>query len=931
MKPLRLELEGWARFRERQVISFEDLTLFAIAGPTGAGKTLILDAICFALFGVTPRLSQKLESLVSSEADRLAVELQFEVAAGIHRVVRSIELKASGNASKSIRVERLEDGRWKLVPETDRLKAADERLEQLVGFDFRSFTRSILLPQGQFDEFLHGDARLRRTLLKELLDLGRVERMREEASKRERSDSTRLAGIQARLEAGALEQAPVRLRALRQELEALEQADAGAREQLERLRAELQQAREVTELHEALRRLAPELSEKKAAQERAPQLRRELEEGRKAAALAPLLRLHAQLSSQLETGEAELEKLTARLPRLQEQAEEAGRAAEAASNALVAQEAGLKARIAKLHGLLPLAGRLQRLGGAPQGLAGDPAAWDEERLNRLLSLEERLGSLEVAGRRATRLEERSRQLETEAAAAEKERDRLTERLDALLREGTQAASRVDEAARLVVTLQQSGGDTASSLRRSLQVGGTCPVCGQPVHDLPHETGPELAAAREELKKREDTRNELREQYQQARTALAGLTERLKANSDARCEARDSLADTRHELEQLLTGFSEAGLAGTPDEIAGALRRETAAQLAAAGARLSEAAGGGDAAEAVAELERQLSALQEAERKSANALTQARHNLELARGQLEMREQEQETRRAEAQQQRSELDAQLRAAGFADDAALESASREPERLSQLEELLERGTRELEALLQREADLKERLAGRADRPQDVQSLQEQLDELERLQAEALQRRGSLEAGIRQERKLADELSGLLKERREVEDSRDVWKVLARDLQDNNFTDFLLAGMQQLLARRASSIIRKVTDGRFDLHLSGTREFEVSDAWAGGTRRSVRSLSGGETFIVSLALALALSDAAAGGRRLGALFLDEGFGTLDAETLDSVAGVLESLSTDGRMVGIITHVTELSERLPARLLIRKEAEGSTAYWED
>ena len=98
--------------------------------------------------------------------------------------------------------------------------------------------------------------------------------------------------------------------------------------------------------------------------------------------------------------------------------------------------------------------------------------------------------------------------------------------------------------------------------------------------------------------------------------------------------------------------------------------------------------------------------------------------------------------------------------------------------------------------------------------------------------------------------------------------------------------------------------------------------------GERRRAETLSGGETFLASLALALELSEQvqrAAGSVPLGSLFIDEGFGSLDSETLDTVAGAVESLQAGGRMVGIITHIVELTERLPARLVVEKTAAGA------
>jgi exonuclease SbcC len=160
-------------------------------------------------------------------------------------------------------------------------------------------------------------------------------------------------------------------------------------------------------------------------------------------------------------------------------------------------------------------------------------------------------------------------------------------------------------------------------------------------------------------------------------------------------------------------------------------------------------------------------------------------------------------------------------------------------------------------------------------------------------------------------------------------EIHKQLALDLRSDRFQEYLMTRVQQRLARRASAIIRSVTDGRFDLHLLDG-DYLVADAWAGGELRSARTLSGGESFVASLGLALALSDTLAGNAALGALFLDEGFGTLDRATLESVTTVLESLTSEGRMVGVITHVPELSERLPARLVVTKGQGGSTVAWD-
>jgi exonuclease SbcC len=137
-------------------------------------------------------------------------------------------------------------------------------------------------------------------------------------------------------------------------------------------------------------------------------------------------------------------------------------------------------------------------------------------------------------------------------------------------------------------------------------------------------------------------------------------------------------------------------------------------------------------------------------------------------------------------------------------------------------------------------------------------------------------------------------------------------------------------------AAATLYELSSGQYSLRSSAEDEFVVVDHRNADETRSVRTLSGGETFQASLALALALSDqlaelSAAGGAKLDAIFLDEGFGTLDADTLETVAGTIESLGTSGRMVGIVTHVPGLAERVPVRYRVRRTDRAAQVERED
>ena len=159
----------------------------------------------------------------------------------------------------------------------------------------------------------------------------------------------------------------------------------------------------------------------------------------------------------------------------------------------------------------------------------------------------------------------------------------------------------------------------------------------------------------------------------------------------------------------------------------------------------------------------------------------------------------------------------------------------------------------------------------------------------------------------------------------------RALAQHLTAPGFKGWLLAAAFDRLVSGASERLRELSSGQYTFQSNGKFEFDVVDHANAGETRSAKTLSGGETFLASLALALALAEhvsdlAAAGTARLESIFLDEGFGALDGETLDIVATAIEELATKGRTVGIVTHVTDLAERIPVRFKVSKTPATAT-----
>ena len=203
-------------------------------------------------------------------------------------------------------------------------------------------------------------------------------------------------------------------------------------------------------------------------------------------------------------------------------------------------------------------------------------------------------------------------------------------------------------------------------------------------------------------------------------------------------------------------------------------------------------------------------------------------------------------------------------------------------------------------------------------------ELLDAVSAAQAQAQAEAKRINKAIADAAKLRAELTTLHRD-------HDLANGLATHLSARGFEKWLVNEAVRRLVVGASEILGELSAGQYALTIDDAGNFLVTDHHNADEQRSARTLSGGETFLASLSLALALSDqlaelATKGAARLDAIFLDEGFGTLDPETLDTVAATVENLAARGRMVGVVTHVRELADRIPVQFRVKKDLRGST-----
>ncbi len=894
-------------FRQYQSVQFAGLDLFAIIGPTGSGKSALLDAMTFALYGSTPRLgSSGMEALISQSEQGCSVSLEFEVRGERYLVARSRGRKAAQNQVKLERWNPEGAGRW-VAAATNKVKETDALIVQAVGLDYTAFTRAVLLPQGKFAEFLTGTSKQRQELLGDLMNLEEIKQMAGHARDQHKRLDDALKGIHKRLDAEYADISPELLDQWGRDHEAAERRSEELIERREKLNAALLRLRELGQLTEAHRKAAQALQTHDAQTGAVRQGAERASGARRVAGVLPLI-------DRQEDSAGTLQKAAGTLG-AQERALEgtlAGLETAGETLAVAAREHEtlpvLESQVEALREAEALSARLKRAGGRPDSSHAQPLPWDEETHAQAQKAAEQhkknaLERSQLALKRSVL--ERQR---LEHAAEEALQTRELADLERFKQEGIQTRRRRDEAEAHLKAAQERAG--VQGARHLLHVGEPCPLCEQLVTTLPAPHPGELDALRGALEKLNATLEVLRDRCNELIVNTRARAKNSAGRTEEFREEEESLNDREAELRT-----AEASIVGDPADT-------VARYLAGLAARVRQ--GGKDPASALKKVQddirrvrQQLEQARSAHAQAESGRAVAQSNLANARSQWVERAHEQQQAQAALDSKLNELSlsaAQARAAALpeAQIAALEAAARQHQ---------ERRDR-LDAEL---TDLTYKLGARTFDPQQLSSAERTLGSLDAELRTCLERGGQLLEMLRSGRERLARKAALEAEAVQTAAQLDTWKTLSSSLGVQEFQSYLLQEVESRLLSGAGHLLQDISDGRYRLELEDG-DYVVRDLWNAGDTRAVRTLSGGETFLASLALAIALSDYLAGNQILGALFLDEGFGTLDPQALEAVAGALENLRTGGRMVGVITHIESLSERLPSHLLVSKSAAGSS-----
>ena len=1073
-----LEFEAFMAYPKRQEINFDTLNnagVFLLNGPTGAGKTTILDAICYALYGETSsdRESAKLHSTyaahsgtkprvlldVTLHGKRLRIDRTPAYNKPITRGARKGQMREESAkatlAELAPGADPADEKAW--TPISSSVAEVNRTIAERTHLTKEQFLKVVLLPQGQFAQFLKSKPKERKELLKKMFPVEHYEQLFAALTEEAKTAQQEVAQDE-NTQRGYLERARVEMLALQALLDAVdtdaeEPAEAG--EEPENLTAEsvtaetldtwvaggVERARETSAREkQEQQRLTDEadrntrlLAERAQLQadwreyeqlcerrtrltERADEHKAQREELAQARAAAPLhaqyVQVHAEsqalaareqeqsacASALEETGRTLLEALRnedispegafpeetvfAALPGLESAEQETQlealldtlRALQKQDAQLAEEEAAAAALLKQANALEQDKARAEKtlsdLTAAAEQLAEELAGYstaDEERTLAAHLVTEAQQKHDAAQQMQQKLDAAS------AAVAEAEKqNKRTATAEQKAQEKWQASAQQALAATeefknlQVLRLAQA----SSLLARELKDGEPCAVCGSVEHPAPAQIaeGEQLVerADLDAAKERED------KAHKQARTHELAKDRATKAHQ----EASEALAAARTQYETLAAQ-------GECDV------EQTAAQLQQAQTRLTQAQSrvtARDGVQAKAERVRvEQQKAQEALRTTEGAAVEAqtRHrdasarceataaqlaparaavgfaqrveavegyraaHQRLARAVLLLGQARERHAQAAAQAERLLVESSFESAEL-----VQAAVRTPERIDALDQAVAAYELEHARLLEgfgREAivAVAARVAAGEQAPDDLQGVREQVEQLRAAAHRLTLREGERESVLRSLQALRGEYAAFRAKTAHRYDRAQMLANLAAAARGDtlggyehqvDLVSYVLGAEFERILHSASLHLDRMSEGRYGMVFSAHRakgsrsggglNLEITDTWTGEPREA-SSLSGGESFLASLSLALGLAEvvqANNGGIELDTLFIDEGFGTLDAETLDMVMGTIESLRDSGRTIGLISHVEEMKNRIPAQIVVEKGQNGSS-----
>ena len=965
MRPLELYLEGFTVYREPVRLDFRPLNFFAIQGSTGAGKTSLVDAITFALYGKVPRYgnSQAIRKVLSKGSRKLKVSLDFSVNGKEYRVERFY----SRFKNKEEVIARAYEGDVKLNYKS---KEIESWVEKVTGIDYKTFTKVIILPQGEFDRFLKPSTpKERKDILIKLVNLEVLDKVRERASEEYRAYEREYEILKEKLQELS-EYTPAKVKELNSSIEKLKKEIVALRTRREKLEADMGDARKKEELLKRQSELSRTLDELKAEEGRIEALKERLEFAKRVLPFVGLIGELDNLDEEIRKDKQKLNKYRGELSALKQELENAledftelEKEHKNIEN-LERELLNLRLRKQELEGLHKEAKRLKSMERDRDRLSRELEKLEleyeelQERIKKgeslIEDLKDRLKEVHVDNDEYRRLLEKKQRL-IHLIDLERKKGKLEE---SLREKQSKLELLRSEIARLEEEKEQEETKLREKellyhsylIRQSLSEGDVCPVCGGTYRGS-NEVG-------------EVGTEELREAHERLETVKENLAELERKALKLEAEA-NSLRRDISDMEETLEGLEVLKSEGVEEKL-GAMeikikeQEEIKAKLEKYESKLKELVNSKEKVlrsmegtrthleNLSSEIERLRTSLGDLDDES---ILRELKSIEREVDRLDRKINDVKSRYEKYRKYIEDVKAEIiaREAGIKELERVLSSKESRKRqilgklaplydmAPSLEEIKDKAMtgEEIDALEREISTYNEKVSGTVAHLREIEKeLNEMvhvppLGELEEEYDRIVERLDNLSQELGGKQRELSEVEGKINERKlvegklpEVESYLRIYERLKEDLRSDRFQSFVANMLMKDILEHASYYLERFS-GVYSFDMDEKDNLLILDRSQGGVERTVESLSGGETFLASLSLALGVSDVLSSDAHLESLFIDEGFGSLDEETRERVGDILEVLKLEiNKMVGVITHIPEFAERFSQRIYVKKSA---------
>lgn len=1017
MKPIRLTMQAFGPYKNKEVIDFtqlKDNRIFVISGNTGAGKTTIFDGIAFALYGHASGEDRKehksLRSDFANDDTHTAVELVFETRGKKYRVLRQLSHVKKGRKTATGEnyefMEVLPDGQEIHACEKQKAKEISQKIEEIIGLTYDQFNQIVMLPQGEFRKLLTSSTENKELILRKIFKTERYSKIAErlEAKKKlaekQRDEAKTMRDMYVDQITGALPERESELfERLKEEVNIYQimeslQAEKAFYEKKqiedEKVYSELQQVlamkqqelsiiQQQNERLQQLQQKQQQLHEKEQQKPRYESMKQEAEQGSIALQIASIFE-----AVELVTREQQQQNST--LAELQQQLQQGKEALQVAQENLLLQQQTeeerkqLEQTIHDLKKVEPLFATVAMLQSEVANVLSKLGTLQMALENNSQQLREKMGLIEQLNATEEQLEREVRTLPEKLLEQQllKQQLQLIKQFENAVKKVEVDTTTADENQKLLLSVQQQYKELEQSwlnnqaleLASHLVEGEPCPVCGSKVHELHHTLQQEQVISKEMLSAKKRQVDEASHTFYEGAAMLTSSKEQLEQlrsqllEQQITIENKAAFEEKYKELTLYIQQLQQkqATLNSKRQE-----RKQAVALQQQLQQKQQELQGEKQQYELLIETKKvEIASLQQQipqqyadyealklaiieKQKRYEQLVQQYNNAQqvfdkarLATTKLEeaVYQTEQQLHKLQIKQQQSEAQWQnsLQQSPFENEQQFKEAIRTRQQIEQLQQHYTTFMQQLFALQQFVVQEQEHLQDVE--LVDVSQMIEELEKVKRLSEQAYITFAQTKHCIKVCAQYEENLKSVAQKIIELEDVANNILNLYNVLRGQNskkisFERYVQIGFLEQITAAANVRLNTLSNGQYRLvsserQLSHGRQsglsLDVHDSYTGQVR-DVKTLSGGEKFNASLCLALGMADVIQsfeGNVRIDTMFIDEGFGSLDEESLTRAIDTLIDLQKSGRIIGVISHVAELKAAIPAVLEVVKLKEG-------